>query len=386
MDITIDGIIYESQFQGGISRVYDEILPRMCDQDSTLEIKLVTSGSCKKMLPVHPRIVHERLLPIDDMLRPIGLWSTKRFGIRSYWHFLTGKMHQKGIWHSTNFTLPYGWRGPVLLSVYDMMHERFAQRIFNMPIHQDLRAYRKACIASADMITCISETTKLDLEEYAQVDPAKVKVVHLAASPVFRRLDSSGRQLFTGNSRPFLLYVGSRSTYKNFQTLLVAFGRWQRRKEFELVVVGPPWNKDEMKTIAELKLDQQVSIRIHVSDEELCVLYNLASALVFPSLYEGFGIPLVEAMACGCPIVGSRIPTTVEVAGTIPIYFNPCDINSFVSALDCAVQEGRDSERERLGLDRAQQFSWDRTANETLGIYQMLNQSAITHLGAMPSL
>ena len=110
-----------------------------------------------------------------------------------------------------------------------------------------------------------------------------------------------------------------------------------------------------------------------IADEELAWLYNQAVALVHPSLYEGFGIPLLEAMACGCPVVASRIPSTVEVAGDIPLYFEPAEPESLPAALDAICSEDGDSKRVKLGLEHVKQYSWDRTARETLEVYRALS-------------
>jgi alpha-1,3-rhamnosyl/mannosyltransferase len=104
-------------------------------------------------------------------------------------------------------------------------------------------------------------------------------------------------------------------------------------------------------------------------------LYNQAVALVYPSLYEGFGIPLLEAMACGCPVIASRIPSTVEVAGEQPIYFEPVHLESLLAAFDLALAEGRNSERVRTGLEHAQDFSWDKTSSQVLEVYHALSNS-----------
>ena len=102
----------------------------------------------------------------------------------------------------------------------------------------------------------------------------------------------------------------------------------------------------------------------------LCRLYNQAVAFVYPSLYEGFGIPLLEAMTCGCPIVASRIPSTVEVAGDCPIYFDPAEEDDLVNALDIALSEGRNSERVQAGFEKVKSYSWDKTTAQTLQVYR----------------
>ena len=372
MNITVDGIIYQAQSHGGISHLYEEILPRMCEQDHGLHINLLTSGKCKKALPVHPQITHRALIPIDDILRPTRLWGSTRFGIRAYLQNSMRNNYRDQIWHSTYYTVPYKWKGPIVLTVYDMISEHFAVELFNKHIDEVYRKHKRHCIEKADIIICISETTKRDLEEFYRVNSSRIDVIHLAASPVFQQVDNPGNLPESIDSKPFLLFVGGRCHYKNFGLLLRAYGSWPKRSDINLVVVGGTWTPQEREILKELNLTQQVSLLTDIDNEKLCFLYNRASAFVFPSLYEGFGIPLLEAMACGCPVVAAKIPSAVEVAEDCPIYFEPGDQNSLICALDRAITEGRSSERVALGLNRASQFSWDITAHETLNIYREL--------------
>ncbi len=110
----------------------------------------------------------------------------------------------------------------------------------------------------------------------------------------------------------------------------------------------------------------------NLDDEALCRIYNQTTAFILPSLYEGFGIPLLEAMACGCPVVASRIPSTIEVAGDCPIYFQPEEVETLTAALDIVMNEGRDSERVKAGLDLVKRYSWNITAERTLKVYRSL--------------
>ena len=169
-----------------------------------------------------------------------------------------------------------------------------------------------------------------------------------------------------------MLFIGGRYPHKNFNGLIQAYSLWEHREEVALVVVGSPWSVDEEKQLAELGIRERVYLLTDVDDETLCYIYNQASAFVYPSLYEGFGIPLLEAMACGCPIIASRIPSTIEVAGGCPIYFEPTEVDSLVNGFDVALSEGRKSERVRAGIERVKSYSWDRTAAQTLEIYRTL--------------
>jgi glycosyltransferase involved in cell wall biosynthesis len=146
---------------------------------------------------------------------------------------------------------------------------------------------------------------------------------------------------------------------------------WSKKNDVALVLVGGrQWSDNEQKRLTELGIQGRVHILENVTDQTLCYLYNKAVGFVYPSLYEGFGIPLLEAMACGCPIVASRIPSTIEVAGDCLIYFDPASADELVSALDVVLSEGRNSERVHAGLERVKTYSWDKTAAETLKVYR----------------
>jgi glycosyltransferase involved in cell wall biosynthesis len=139
-----------------------------------------------------------------------------------------------------------------------------------------------------------------------------------------------------------------------------------------LLVVGKAWTTAERERLHDLGLEDRVRRIDSVDDETLCRLYNQAEAFVYPSLYEGFGLPLLEAAACGCPIVASRIPSTEEIAGDVPIYFEPTDAESLAAALERAISEGRSSERREGGFRQITRYSWDKTAEQTLAVYHSL--------------
>ena len=125
--------------------------------------------------------------------------------------------------------------------------------------------------------------------------------------------------------------------------------------------------------LLDLGVQDNVRLLTNVDDDTLRFLYNRAAAFIYPSLYEGFGIPLLEAMACGCPIVASKIPSTLEVAGDCPVYFEPENVASLVAALDEALIEGTDSGRVQSGLEHVKRYSWERTTKETLEVYRSLS-------------
>ncbi len=230
------------------------------------------------------------------------------------------------------------------------------------------------CLLAADLVICVSENTGRDVQKFFGIVESKIRVVPNACNCIFRRLSATEFRQPPPTQRPFLLYVGNRYAYKNFDILLDAYGCWRQNADIDLVVVGPSvWTPDELVKLNRAGLGDRVKILTGIEDGHLVELYNRAHASVLPSLYEGFGIPLLEAMACGCPIVASRIPTTVEVAGDCPIYFEPSDRDSLTHALDEALAAGRESSRCLMGLGRAKLYSWSNTAKQTLAVYRELN-------------
>lgn len=369
MNLIVDGIVFESQEHGGISRIFSEILPRMCDLDSSLDIDLITSGPIKQPLPVHtqirqthiadlPRFIPNRKFPyLKRMVRSVVLG-------KAISHF-----DEKAIWHSTHFTLPSNWRGINILTMPDLIPELFPAH-HNRSVQEQFNRYKKKCIEAADAIICISESTASDVRAHYALRPEKkIYVIHLAASEVFRPMFPLPPSVRLPAPKDYLLYVGGRQGYKNFEALLKAYSEWDQLNDIDLVVVGTEWTSSELKSLHDLNLDQNVHLFTKVKDDELALLYNLALAFVYPSMYEGFGIPLLEAMQCGCPIVASQIPSTLEVAGECPIYFDPTDFETIRNALTKAVEEGKDERRVNSGLIRSRQFSWEHCAKMVLKVY-----------------
>lgn len=369
MEVVVDGIIYQSQIRGGISRLFTEILPRMCVANDSLHITLLTQGRLKQALPQHNHITHCTIPNIERYLRPKRMWEpfvpTANGLIQK---MLVGRESEK-IWHSTYYTMPLRWNGYSVVTVHDMIFERFCD-FYTGSDADRLRERKKRCVQNADAVICVSNATREDVRNFYKIDFDSVYVVPHAYSDVFRRLENS-ESIPMLNGRPFLLYVGIRSPYKNYNKLIRAYSKWSRQKDVMLVLVGArPWSNDELSQLSQLQIQQQVQLLQNVDDETLCRLYNNAVAFVYPSLYEGFGIPLLEAMACGCPVVASRIPSTVEVAGDCPVYFDPSEEDDLLDALDTVLSKGRSSERLKLGLEKSKSYSWDKTATQTLQIYQ----------------
>jgi len=376
VEVVVDGIIYQLQPHGGISRIFSEILPRMCNMDDSLQVIVLREGTLRHWLPEHGGITYRAIPPVLRYLRPRRVWKpiippARRF-VRRLW---IGRGRGR-IWHSTYFTIPERWDGPSVVTVADMVYERFPNLFVGPGEDQfgeragydQFIAEKRSCVLAADAVLCISDTTRRDVQRFYNIDSDRLHVTPLACGDVFRQLE--GHEAVRGG--PFFLYVGSRAHYKNFDGLIKAYSRWAGRREIALYVVGVPWSANEEKRLVELGIRDQVRVLTDIDDESLCRLYNQAAAFVHPSLYEGFGIPLLEAMACGCPVIASRIPTTREVVGECPIYFEPTEMDALLDAFEVALSEGRNSDHVLAGLERVRRYSWDRTASQTLSVYRRI--------------
>lgn len=370
--ITVDGVVFQTQIHGGISRLYNEILPRMCDLDHTLQITLYTDGRIAQAPPKHPGITHRSIFTIQSYLRPSRVWKPIIPTIRRLVRELHIGHGENQIWHSTYYTMPEHWIGKQVVTVVDMIHERFAD-LFSGPGNDAFKEQKKQCVLRSNAVICISETTRQDVQDFYNLDSDSLYVVPLACSDSFKTLERSKIKLILPNREPFILYIGNRSHYKNFERLLQAYSVWRYRNEISLVIVGQSWSTEEKQRLMELKVQNRVHLLTNTNDEDLCQLYNQAAMFVYPSLYEGFGIPLLEAMACGCPVVASRIPSTVEVVGECPIYFEPTEIDDLCTAFEIALSQGRNSERVRTSFERVRDYSWDKTARQTLEVYRALS-------------
>lgn len=255
-----------------------------------------------------------------------------------------------------------------VLTVYDMIHEKYPQ----WGSRWDQSAIlKRVAVNRADHVICISKSTRNDLLEMYNVDPKKISVVHLGAETptgVVGRDKSSG-------ARPYLLYVGARPGHKNFLGFLLAFAYSRKlRADFDVVAFGGGgFTPAELQEVAKLGLHSSQVRQVSGGDDLLGQLYVSANAFVYPSLYEGFGLPPLEAMGHRCPVVSSNTSSMPEVIGDAGEYFDPASRHDMAEAIErVAYSPSRTEELVRKGLERQGKFTWERCAGQTLDIYHQL--------------
>jgi glycosyltransferase involved in cell wall biosynthesis len=256
-----------------------------------------------------------------------------------------------------------------VVTVYDTIDEKFAA---SRDPNGRLAREKAIAVERADRIICVSESTRKDLIEILKVDESKISTIYVAATPDISlgKDDLKILQL----DKPYLLYVGIRTDYKNFNRLLEAYHSSQRlNRDFQLVCFGgSAFSSEEKAKINSLKLEHKV-IQISGDDNKLAYLYRRATAFVYPSLYEGFGMPPLEAMAFNCPVICSKISSIPEVVGDAGEYFDPYNIDSIIDAIEQVVySNNRSNNLKQLGQFRSKVFSWDLCAKQTSEVYRSL--------------
>jgi len=370
MRILYDGELYGWQATGGVNRYFANVisgLPR--DFEPSLLVASERAGEH----PTHPNLKVYEFGRRASRLG--GLWQRlgRRYAAsreRRLW--ATVARVRFDLFHPTYYTLMAGrgvgsYAAPAVVTVWDMIHELFPEEMDPTGEHA---ALKRAAILAATHIICISANTKKDLLERYPMLEARVSVTHLA-SDLSADLSHGPEPV---PERPYFLYVGSRSRYKNFDGLLRALGRAvSSRARLALCVVGSPFIEAEEKLIAELGLTENIEHRGYATDAHLAKLYRCSLALVYPSLYEGFGIPPLEAMSCGTVAVVSNVSSLPEVVGNAGLLFDPTSDDELAGILlTLAENESLRQELIEKGRQRAAQFGWDKTVAQTVEVYRSL--------------
>lgn len=365
--VLYDGQIFRLQQYGGISRYFFEIANRIAEMESA-SVEIFAPLYINEYFNCHSAVRPDGLkIPrsrvTGHISDKINLWlsqlSVKPRGDVDIFH---------ETYYSEVDTCPRSAKRVV--TVYDMIHEKCAEHFSE----KDKTSYIKAkAISRADHIICISESTRQDLIEVVGVPHHKTSVVYLGHS-LSKPTDFVKP---VQHHKPFLLYVGARYRYKNFDGMLSAYSRSNiLRENFSIVCFGGgPLDRRELQLIASFGLEPDSVLTLGGDDSTLAHLYSSAAALVYPSFYEGFGIPPLEAMAFGCPVVSSNTSSIPEVVGDAAELFDPTNIEEMSTAIERVVSSPDHTNRLiAKGLERVKKFSWEKCARDTMAVYEMVLQ------------
>ena len=244
-----------------------------------------------------------------------------------------------------------------------------------------IRALLPWSVRRAKEVIVPSQSTRDAVLAYLHIPEAKVRVIYEGVDPIFRPIPTAQAQerVFHrfGLTSPFILYVGEITGRKNLSVLLQAFCQIAEESAFSslrlVLCGGPGYGARKVTTaIAELGLERHVVMTGRVSDGDLLALYNLAEVFALPSLWEGFGLPVLEAMACGAPVIASNTSSLPEIVGEAGILVDPLRVEDWAQALRRVLKDASlRSELRRKGLERVKHFSWERTAANTLDVLRM---------------
>jgi glycosyltransferase involved in cell wall biosynthesis len=247
----------------------------------------------------------------------------------------------------------------LVITVHDMIHELFPEYLSNKKIIYN----KKIMISKADRIIAVSDNTKNDiLKYYPEIDENKIDTIYHGMS--YEILENQEKE-------NYLLFTGHRSGYKNYKPFLTAIAPILLKYDMNLICTGKHFDGNEKRIINDLHIAEKTICKF-VSDEELIDLYSRAVAFIFPSLYEGFGIPVLEAFATGCPAILANTSSLPEVGGSAALYFDPYSIEDMRSVIERVITSPTlQRELVNKGKERVKEFSWEKCAEKTAKVYRM---------------
>ncbi len=366
MKILYDHQIFSQQQYGGISRYFFELIKRFEGIEDNCDVATIFTNNAYYNKNYNSKV--NNFFPNLD-------FKGKGRILRSINNEISKYSLQKGsfdVFHPTYYDDYFFDRlkgKPYVVTFYDMIHEKFSNQFADLQLDTKIYDNKKRLLESASKIIAISQTTKNDLIEIFDVDSSNIDVVYLGNS--LQNFSIAHNRLI---EEDYILFVGNRASYKNFIFFLKAISKLLINNNLILICAGGGnFTQDELVLLKQLGIENRVALKKILNDDVLANYYSNALFFCFPSLYEGFGIPVLEAFACGCPALLSVGGSLSEVAGDAALYFDPTDIDSLIKSASQLIndQSLRQSFREK-GYDRLKKFSWDKTFQDHLEIYKAL--------------
>ena len=307
-------------------------------------------------------------------ISPEGLLKRRWWSLGLPLHLLRNPVD---LFHGTNYEVPL-WSGrPTVVTIHDL----------SLLLHHDVheqhlvrRARRRLPLMakSASKIITPSKSVKTEVCEAFAINPEKVAVTPEAPRPVFKRREGTEILRRLGVDGDFILFVGTIEPRKNLRNLVNAYHRLLRSTSLSprlVIAGGRGWLMDDFESfIKKNGLEDRICFTGYLEDEDLCGLYSSCAAFVYPSLYEGFGLPPLEAMACGAPVITSRVPALMETVGSAARLIDPKDVDDLAQAMAEMLSDEKMREHYvEAGRNQVKKFSWEQTALKTLEVYRELS-------------
>ena len=363
MKILYDHQIFTEQIYGGISRYFIELANHIAlNNPEKVTVKIISPFYKNNYLSADNTNFLFRGFRLPDFSKSGRLCSI----MNSFFFPILSKHYNPNIIHQTYYNiLKYKkMRAKKIITIHDMIHEIFPDEFLKKDNTSKLK---KIAVAEADHIICVSKNTQNDLIKLLNVDIKKTTVIYNGFSLRVKEAKKPEKV-----RRPYLLYVGNRKGYKNFNRFVKAYTTSKIKNYFDVVLFGGgKINNDEIEIFDKLEIPKDYFKQVDGDDSSLAGFYKNASLLVYPSLYEGFGIPPLEAMSYGCPVVCSNVSSIPEVVGDAALLFDPYSVDSIKDNIISVLYD----HKIRLsliskGLKQVKNFSWEKCAKETYNVYQ----------------
>lgn len=376
MRIGIDARMYSSQYTG-IGRYTYELIQEISRMDTKNEYIIFLNPT-----------QHKEFISPSSRVKKVSV-AAPHYSLAEQTTFADILFkHNIDLMHFTHFNAPYFYRKSFVVTIHDLTlsfykgnkRTSFIQRAaYNIVI--------KNVISRAQHIIAVSEHTKEDIRRLFFIPKEKITVIYEGIGNEFRKIDNLQRldqtKKMYGLDKPFLLYTGVWRNHKNITSLIEAFSILlkQQNRNILLVITGKedPFYPEVKELPKKLGIEQSVRLVGFVPEEQLIDLYNLATVFVFPSLYEGFGLPILESMACGTPVAASNASSIPEIGGDACLYFNPHDVSDIANKI-ATILDNTDIRTTLIekGNLCVKPFSWQKMAQSTLSVYQSVLLHTIT--------
>lgn len=369
MKILYDSIIFDIQRFGGASKCFCEVLRHYpSNVKYALPVKITKNVHLLESGLVKDNQFRRIVIGLIHLLKSLCREKPTILSINREYNKKVIEKGQYDVFHHTfsdDYFMPYIGEKPFIYTIHDMIPELYPE-MFNKEDHW-IKCRKLLCEKAAKIIA-ISENTKRDLVEIFGVNPEKIVVVHhggpsqrdIIEEPIIRS--------------PYFLFVGSRTKYKNFSVLLNAFAEYSKSHEnYKLICTGKPFSEEENVSLIKNELLDKV-VQMYVSDNELLNLYSHAVAFIYPSLYEGFGLPILEAFSCGCPTILSNCSCFPEIGGDAALYFDAKNhaVQGLLKQLEFISTLDNDMRNVIIqkGYERLKYFTWEASAQKLCDVYK----------------
>ena len=301
-------------------------------------------------------------------------FNSSIYGIKEQLKFPYKELKKKkpDVLHIPHYNIPLFYRGKMIVTIHDLTHLIFPQFLPNKFAYLYAKFMIWFATKRANKIITDSENTKKDILERFNVKPEKIEVIYIGVGEEFVEKEKDELEYLYSKfnipkDKKILMYVGNLKPHKNLETLLEAFAKIEDKEECCLILVGKAFEKYNVLEEKEISLGIRNNV-IHtgiVSRDELVDLYNLADLFIFPSLYEGFGLPILEALACGTPVICSNTASMPEVGGDVVEYINPYDVEEITLKIKQSLVKLNKYKKEEL-INYSKKFCWTDCKKRTM--------------------